>query len=302
MILLTGATGFVGKALMTELLKGGSRVRVLARDTLRAEGVWDEGVEVIKGDVTDRASVEGAFNFGGGGNGGKVDAVYHLVGILTETRGATFSKVHVEGTRNVVEAALGAGVKRYLHVSALGTRLNARSEYHRTKWAAEEIVRSSGLLYTIFRPSVIFGPGDKFTNLFARVIRISPVIALPGDGRGLMQPVYVEDLARFMAFCLKRPETANKVFEVGGPEKMSFDAVIDRIAATLGKRPVKVHLPFALMRRAATFAEKFLPTPPITRDQLIMLAEDNVTTENALFDVAGIKPTNMADGMRGYLA
>jgi NADH dehydrogenase len=297
MILLTGGTGFVGRALLPELLKGGSLVRLLARDQARASGLVGDGVEFVKGDVTDKASVEAAFDFGGG----KITSVIHLVGILTETGKATVERVHVEGTRNIVEATKRFGAKRYLHVSALGTRAGARSAYHRTKWAAEEIVRSSGLAYTIFRPSVMFGPGDKFTNVFAGAMRITPVIAVPGDGKGLMQPVYVGDVARFMAFCLKRVETENKIYEVGGPERLTLDAIIDAIAGVLGKKVVKAHVPLALMRPIAMLSEKFLPTPPITRDQLIMLGEDNVTAERALEEVAGIKPTTLAEGMKGYL-
>jgi NADH dehydrogenase len=294
MILITGGTGLVGGNLVGELLKDGSEVRCLVRDPSKAATLKEAGCELVRGDVTDRTSVLQAFD-------DKIDAVIHLVGILAEPRGTSFGTVHTEATRNVVEACMEKGVRRYLHISALGTRAGARSEYHRTKWDAEEIIRVSGLEYTIFRPSVMFGREDKFTNLFASVIRISPVIMIPGNGKNLMQPLFVKDVAKMMALCLKMQETIGKVYEVGGPDKYTFDDIIDRIAGVLGKGVYKVHVPMALMRPGAALAEAVFPKPPITRDQLLMLEEDNATDENPLEDVFGITPAGFEEGMRTYL-
>ncbi len=297
MILITGATGFVGRSLLSELLKGGTKVRALVRNpspSSRVEKLTKVGIELAEGDVTDAASILSAID-------SKIDTVIHMVGILAPTRGASFKTVHTEGTRNVLDACKERGVNRYLHVSALGTRAGAKSEYHKTKWAAEELVRSSGLDYTIFRPSVIFGEEDKFTNMFARVMRLSPVIMVPGNGRNLMQPIFVEDLVRFMAESLKLPRTVGKVYEVAGQDKLSFDKIIDEIAAALGKKVMKIHVPMELMRPAAGLAEMILPVPPITRDQLLMVAEDNVTEERVLKEVAGIEPTAFSEGIRRYL-
>ena len=299
MIVLTGGTGFVGRHLVAALVgpgrTGPKALRCLVRDPSRAAHLAESGVELVRGDVTDPASVAEAID-------GATEAVIHLVGILAEPRGSSFSKIHVEGTRNVVEACLARGVERYLHVSALGTRPDARSEYHRTKWEAEEIIRASGLAYTIFRPSVIFGPEDKFTNLFARVLRRVPVVVIPGSGKNLFQPVYVDDVAGAIAGSLDMDETAGRVFELGGPRAFTFDETMDEIARALGRRaPLKIHVPMALMRVGAALAEAALPVPPITRDQLLMLEEDNVTDSAALEEVFGITPTAFAEGMRTYL-
>ncbi|MBI5492575.1 MAG: complex I NDUFA9 subunit family protein [Deltaproteobacteria bacterium] len=290
MILVTGGTGFVGRNLIEELLKGRG-VRCLVRHPER--GFPLSGVELVRGDVTDKRSVLGAM--------GGVDAVVHLVGILMESKGSAFRAVHVEGTRNVVEACGESGVARYIHVSALGTRPFARSEYHRTKWEAEEAVRASSLDYTIFRPSVIFGKEDKFTNLFARAMRLSPVIMIPGDGRNKMQPVFVKDLARAMSDSIDMAAAGKATFEAAGPEIYTFDEIIDSIAAVLNKSPFKLHVPMSLMRLNAALLETVLPRPPITRDALLMLEEDNVTADNALINVFGIKPTGFMEGMRTYL-
>lgn len=295
MILLTGATGFVGSNLMKELLKQGLQVRCLLRNPSKAEAVRQSHVEIVKGDVTDKDSIAKALE------DGKVEAAVHLVGILAETGKATFEAIHTQGTKNMVETCKAKGIKRFIHISALGTRENARSKYHKTKWAAEEIIRASGLGYTIFRPSVMFGKEDKFTNLFAGIIKISPFIIIPGNGQNKMQPVFVKDLASAMTMTVKDPRHINKVYEIGGPEKLTFDQTIDAICRVLGKIRLKIHMPISLMRPGAAIAECILRKPPITRDQLLMLEEDNVTDNNALESVFNIKPVRFEEGIRDYL-
>ncbi len=295
MILITGATGFVGTNLLKEMLKQGFQARCLIRNPSKAEGVNQPGVELVKGDVTDRDSITKALE------DGKVETAVHLVGILAETGRATFKAIHTEGTRNMVDACKEKNVKRFVHISALGTRENARSQYHKTKWEAEEIIRASGLDYTIFRPSVLFGKEDKFTNLFANLIKVSPFILIPGNGGNKMQPVSVKDLAAAMTAAIKGAQFVNKVYEIGGAEKLTFDEIIDAICRALGKTRLKIHIPIPLMKIGAAIAEAILPKPPITRDQLLMLEEDNITDNNALEAVFGIKPLRFEDGIREYL-
>jgi NADH dehydrogenase len=294
MILLTGATGFVGGKLIEELLKDSRKVRCLVRDPARATRLGQLGCDLARGDVTDLSSVINAVD-------DKIEGVMHLVGIISETSGASFRAVHIEGTRNVVEACIQKGVKRYFHISALGTRAGATSAYHRSKWEAEEIIRASGLDYTIFRPSIMFGPEDKFVNVLASVMKISPLVMVPGDGKNLFQPVFVKDIARMMASSLEKQEAKKTVYEVGGPERFTFDELIDTIAGVLGKRVLKIHVPMPIMRPGAAVAEVLFPRPPVTRDQLIMLEEDNVTDENSLEEVFGIKPTGLKEGLGTYI-
>src|SRR3990172_4346405 len=259
MILVTGGTGFVGSSLAVELLKKSYKVRVLSRHPERAASLIEAGCQAAMGDVGDISSVLNAITPG-------IEAGVHLVGVLAPPRGASFRAVHVEGTRNVVEACKGMGVARLLHMSALGARPGSASEYHRTKWEAEEIVRSSGLDYTIFRPSVIFGKEDKFTNLFAGIIKISPFIMIPGNGQNKMQPVSVKNLVSAMTIAVKDPQHIHKVYEIAGPEKLTFDQIIDTICRVMGKTRLKIHIPMPLMRPGALIAECIFPKPPITRD------------------------------------
>lgn len=294
MILVTGGTGFVGRNLIRKLLEENRSIRCLVRDPRKAEDLKKAGCELVRGDVTDLPSVIDAVS-------PDVDTVIHLVGVLVESREVKFRDVHVEATRNIVAACRGKGVKRYLHISALGARGNAAAEYHRTKWEAEEVVRGSGLAYTIFRPSVIFGKEDKFTNVLARAIRLSPVIIVPGDGRNRMQPVFVNDVASALVKSIDMEEARHKVFELGGPMAYTFDAIIDEVARVLGRKRLKIHVPMYLMRLNAALLETVLPAPFITRDALLMLEEDNVTDNNALPTVFGITPTPLAEGMKTYL-
>ena len=157
MIVVTGATGFVGQEVVRRARADGHPVRAVVRDTTRARWLArDFGVELFRGDVLFAPSLEGSMQ--------AAQCVIHLVGIINEWRENTFERVHTQATMNVTDAAKKAGVKRYIHMSALGTRPGARSRYHRTKWAAEEYVRQSGLAWTVFRPSLIYGSRDKSIN------------------------------------------------------------------------------------------------------------------------------------------
>ena len=165
-VLVTGATGFVGREVLRQLHHQGHSIRILARNLAsrqaqEATSRW--GAELHRGDVLEPASLEGALN--------GIEAVIHLVGIISEVGESAFEKVHTRGTQNMVAATRQASIRRFIHMSALGTRPNAASRYHRSKWAAEELVRSSGADFTIFRPSLIYGPEDQFINLFAKIIR-----------------------------------------------------------------------------------------------------------------------------------
>lgn len=292
MILVTGGTGFVGSQVIKELLSASFKVRCLARRPPRGQ---PPQYQFAAGDVTRISTVLAAIT-------PEIEAVVHLVGILAEPRGSSYRAVHVEGTRNVVDACRGMGVQRLVHMSALGARRDAPSEYYRTKWEAEEIVRASGLRYTIMRPSVIFGPGDRLTTLFASMARLSPVVPVPGGGRSIVQPVWVGDVAKAFAMALAREDALDKTLELGGPEALSFRELIDMAAsASAGRRRMKASVPMPLMRLYALMLEAFLPNPPVSREALRMLSEDNTTQSNALASFFGIRPTALSEALPGYI-
>ena len=293
MILITGCTGFVGLALARRLAKAGKKVRGLARHPERLKNLEHTNIDWIRGDILDRVALTKAMQ--------DVDQVVHLVGILFENRSATFEQIHTTGSQNVVDIAQQAGVKRYLHMSALGTGPEAKSRYHRSKWQAEEYVRSSKLNATIFRPSVIFGPRDKFTNQFAQIARYSPIMPILGNGQAKMQPIWIGDLVHCLAHALDDPTTINTTFELGGPEQLTFEEIIDAILKTTGKARIKLRLPFPLLKLNATILERFFAHPPITTDQLIMAQENNICANAVDWQRFGIVPRYFHEGIQDYL-
>src|SRR5579859_5313023 len=196
-VFVTGASGFVGEEIVRQLHAAGHSIRILARQprSPRAQEAASEyRAEIHPGNVLDADSLRGGLK--------DCEAVIHLVGIISEIGRNTFENVHTQGTKNMVAAAREAGVKRFAQMSALGTRPDAVSRYHQSKWVAEEIVRGSGLDWTIFRPSIIYGPKDHFVNLFARLARFSPVLPIIGRGDWKLQPVPVGDVAAAFVKCL----------------------------------------------------------------------------------------------------
>jgi uncharacterized protein YbjT (DUF2867 family) len=294
MILVTGATGFVGGHLIERLRKDSLSVRALVRMPDKAQTLKGRGVETAVGDIADAASLEAAME--------GCDKVIHLVGIIQEAPGVTFQGVHVDGTLNILDVAKKAGARHFIFQSALGTRPNAKSQYHRTKWEAEELVRASGIPFTILRSSLIYGPGDLFTIRLAETIRLSPVLPVIGTGQSKIQPIFIDDVVE----CLRKISTSdsylNEMYDIGGPEQLTYEEVTKAIAAALGIKRPTVHVPLFLMRTVAKVAETVLPKPPVTTDQLIMLQEDNVCSMRDIREVFGIEPVKFKAGLQKFLS
>lgn len=295
-IFLTGATGFVGRNVAARLVEDGHELKCVVRSPESGKTTFLKqlSAELTAGDILDADSLTR------GAEG--CDAVMHLVGIIFERRGAGFNQIHVEGTRNALAAAKLAGVKRFVHMSALGTGPNAVSGYHRTKWEAEEAVRGSSLGYTIFRPSIIYGPGGKFIDMLARQVRLLPLVPVIGNGRYRMQPVSVEDVAACFSGCLGNDRAINRVYEIGGPAALSYNEMIDILCRVMGKRRFKIHVPMALVRPVAWLSERFMPKPLLTRDQLAMLLVDNICDIAAMREELDVEPASFEKGLRKIMA
>jgi len=291
-VFVTGGTGFVGKAVIRALQAHGILVRCLVRAGSESHLRGFEAIERAPGDVlTPKGIAESMQGCG---------AVIHLVGIIREHRasGVVFEQLHARATTHIVDAARTAEVPRYLQMSALGVRRDAPSRYHRTKWEAEESVRSSGLDWTIFRPSVIYGPGDGSVSVLARLVRRLPVVPVIGDGRYRLQPVAVEHVAEGFARALEQPATVGQTYEVGGPQSYAFTEILDQIGQALGKTRVrKLHHPLALMRPLVRLLE-LLPFFPLTSDQLIMLEENNVCDPTPFYRDFDLDPIPFPEGLR----
>ena len=290
-VLVTGGTGFIGPHVVHALRAKDTPVRALVRDPARATRLAAWGVELATGDVTDPASLRAACK--------GVDAVIHLVAII-KGRPADFERVMAEGTRNVVAAAQEAGVRRLVLASALG--LDERSKdavpYFAAKWEMERAVKESGLEHVIFRPSFVFGRDGGVLPTFVRLARFAPVTPIIGSGRRRLQPIWVEDLAEYYALAIDEPAAANRTFELGGPEAVSWNEFWERLKRVLGVRRPSVHVPVGALRLQAGLTER-LPGAPVTRDQLTMLElGDNVVTDASAVETFKLPLVALDDQLR----
>ena len=286
-ITVFGGSGFIGRNIVRELAQQGAWVTVGCRDVegakhLKVQGVVGQvtpvHVDVTKGDNI-AAALQGA------------DMAINLCGILFESGRNRFDAVQGTAPGVIAAEAAKAGVSKFVHVSAIGADANSASKYARSKAAGEAAVKSAFPTATILRPSVVFGPDDDFFNRFGAMAEAISILPLIGGGRTKFQPVYVDDVARAAFVALTSDTTEGKTYELGGPTIYTLKEVMELVVAQTARKCRMVEIPFWLASLKATFLE-LLPTPPLTRDQVILLKSDNVVSEGAatLADL-GIKPT-----------
>jgi NADH dehydrogenase len=300
-VLVTGGTGFVGEEVVRRLKEEGHGVRLLVRHggSRRVKEIGLRyGGELQAGDVTERETLATGWQ--------GIEAVIHLVGIISEVGKTTFERVHALGTQNMVEGAKRAGIRRFIHMSALGTRPNAVARYHQSKWAGEEAVRGNGLDFTIFRPSLIYGPKDKFVNLFAKMSRFSPVLPVMSRPGVKFQPVSVETVAKAFVGALTEPRSFGQTYDLCGPERFTLPELLNEILAVLGRKRWKLQVPPGLARCQAAMLEFIFPrllgkAPPLNRDQLLMLQEDNVGDSGPATKMFGLRQRGFREGIGRFL-
>lgn len=269
-VFVTGGTGYVGQPIVDELLQRGHRVTLLTREEDHAD-TWKSKVNVVVGDILDPTSLKLGLQ--------DANAVIHLVGIIREhpRKGVTMDRIHIEGTAAIVSASRAVGIKRFIHMSALGARPDAFTAYHKSKWQAEKQIRQSGLPFTIFRPSVIFGrggPGLTFVSQLIDVVQSTPFVPIIGSGEYPLQPVHVSVVASAFVDALTSSNTIGETFELGGPVIVNYEDVVRQIMTALNKQKPVMHIPLALMQTLVQ-SLSWLPRFPLSRDQLAMLIEGN---------------------------
>src|SRR6266446_5913051 len=288
-ITVFGGTGFIGRHLVARLLRSGKKLRMAVRHPRRVQVTTElpQAAELIRADVLDDVAVGGAV--------AGTDTVVNLVGILTETTSQTYRAIHVEAARRVALAAQRHGVTRLIHISALGSSLTSPAISDRTKAEGEQAVREVFPQATIVRPSLVFGEDDHFFTRFAAMIRSSPVLPLIGGGMTRFQPIFVHDVTAGLLELLKRPDTAGKTYEFGGPQVYSFKALLELLLTALNRQRVLIPIPFALAEMQAGLFE-LLPNPPLTRDQVRLLKTDKVVSgaEPTLGDL-GVQPRSLEE-------
>jgi uncharacterized protein YbjT (DUF2867 family) len=288
-VLVTGGTGFVGPKIIHALRAEDRPVRVLARKPERHEQMRAWGCEVVQGDMTDppslRRAVEGC------------DAVVHLVAILLGKPEA-FERVMVQGTRDLIAAAEDAGVKRFVLMSALGTneRTKDLTPYFHAKWEEEQALQQSGLDHTIFRPSFVFGRDGGVLGGLIRLIRWSPVTPIVGTRQ--LQPIWIEDIAAYFARSLHVGKKGNGTWELGGPDRITWEELNERLRRRMGKRRLAFRVPMGLVQAGATVGELLPPLRGARSGVEMLEVDDNVTDIGPAVETFGIQPISLDEQLR----
>jgi uncharacterized protein YbjT (DUF2867 family) len=293
-----GGSGFVGRAIVRALAQQGLQIRVACRRPELAE------VTKTAGDVGQivlvRANLRMPQSIGPAITGSQ--AVINAVGIPFQKGKQKYQAVHVAGARALADAATAAGVQRLIHISGIGAdNRSTRNRFVRSKVEGESAIVAGFPTATILRPSVVFGPDDKFFNRLAQTAVSAPFMPLIGNGKARVQPVYDADVGRAVVAVLERPGTTASVFELGGPRIYTYREIAELTLREIARSKSIVSVPAGLLKLAAFFAE-FLPTPPITRDQVDLMTHDNVVRQGAqTFATLGIEPTAVEPILPTYL-
>ena len=293
MILVTGGTGFVGPKVVQALRERDLQVRCLVRkpSTEAAQGLVELGCELVHGDVTDAPSLRRAVD------GSEV--VVHLVAIRQGPK-QKFEQVMEQATRDLVAASQEAGVRRFVLMSALGTSEETKDlvPYYHAKWEMEQAVSGSGLEHVVFRPSFIFARDGGILATFKRLAQLAPVTPIIGSGERRLQPIWIEDVGAYFAEGVQRSGVAG-VFELGGPDAVTWNEFWQRLKRTLGQRRPSIHVPVGLMRVNALITERLPGEIPLTRDLLTMLEHnDNVVSNDAAVQTFGLPLVPLDEQLR----
>lgn len=285
MILITGATGYVGQNLVSKLSKD-QRVRCF----VTIEKSVGDNVDFVRGDLSDINSLEEATR--------GISSVVHLAAVIKSRRREEFVKVNVEGTKNLLSACIKNKVKRFIYISSYDVILRNKNDYAFSKIQAEDIVKNSGLDYIIIRPTVIYGRGDKrnLGMLFGLIKKYSfaPVI---GSGNYKLQPVYVEDVVEAIVKCLEIKK-AKKTYFVGGPEALTFNEVVNKTSEVLSKRAVKLHIPLPIIKLFLKSYEKVFRNPFMTYNELLSTIEDKTCDISETEKELGFRPISFEEGLK----
>lgn len=290
-----GGAGFIGRHVVQALAAQGYQVIVPTRDVtsaqfLKVSGAVGQVVPVAWGGGDCAPLLRGA------------TGVVNLIGILFERGRNNFEAIHAALPRRIAQAAQAAGVRAFVHISAIGADASSPAAYARSKARGEAGVREIFPAATILRPSVLFGAEDNFLNQFAAMARWSPFLPLIGGGHTRFQPVYVGDVVAAVVAGLTRPVTAGKTYELGGPQVLSFKEILAYILQVIGRKRCLLNLPWAVARFQASLLQ-LMPTPLLTVDQVRLLQTDNIVAPQALtLATLGITPTPLALIAPAYLA
>jgi uncharacterized protein YbjT (DUF2867 family) len=292
-VIVAGGTGFLGKALVSELIENRHQVVLLRRPSSKSKVPEMPEIQAVEVDIENPIV---STDFTG-------DVIINLIGIIREfpSKGITFHKSHYLVTKHLVDFARASGIKRFLQMSALGVKPDAQIGYEQTKFAAECYLRESGLDWTIFRPSIVVGPNAGLIGLLSKMISRLPVVPVIGNGCYRVQPVYIKDVIAGFVKSLGNDRAIGRVFEFGGPEIMTFDQMIDTLGDAIGKSRLRIfHQPIWMLRLMAALFGRF-SWFPVTKDQIIMLLEESYTEDKSYFEFFGITPKSFSQALEEFI-
>ena len=294
-VLVTGAAGLVGIHTCRELTKNGWQVRALIRDPARAAMALGQlPVEFRVGDARDATTLRSALSGCG--------AVVHLAAIAIEKKGESYRESNTAATERLISAARAENVQRIIFMSQNGADSRSPYPFLRSKGVAQDSIKTSGLRWTILRPSVIFGPEDQFVNVLGRLIRLTPkIFPLPNGGKARFQPIAADDVARVVRLCLEKKESVGQVYELGGAVPLTLREMTERILIAMGTGRMLIPVSVKVLRPIVALAQRVLPNPPVTSSLLDLLALDNTVAKNALTENFKIVPVPFAGDELQYL-
>lgn len=293
-IAVAGGSGFIGRAIVRSLGADSSiRIRVLSRHPEKARNaLWESHAEFVAADVTVPSSVCAAI----AGADTIIDTVqFDGYPVEKPRRGLTFDRIDLGAVRALLTAAVATNTRQFIYISGAAADEASRHPAFRAKGLAERAIRESGLTYTIFRPSLVYGPGDAVISNFARLLRIAPIFAVPGTGKQRLQPVHVDDLAACVAMAVSG-RGRNGIYDVGGPDLMTFDEMTEAIMTAIGRRRRIVHIPERMLRAMGAIAER-LPGPLFSRDAAAFVIADNVCDPAPLTAEFGVSLRTFESGL-----
>ena len=294
MILVTGAGGFVGSRVVDRLVSEGFAVRALVRNTATTLARFPAGVAIVAGDVTRPETLGPAFD--------GIDMLVHSAFITADRKqgpGVNYQATNVAGSRNVIEAARGAGVRHSVVVSGLGTKPSRPGSYMHGRYLGEQAVRESGITWSMVGASIQFGSGSAFIEGLTDLIRSAPVVPMVGSGRLRFQPIWVEDVVTCVVTMLKQPgQYAGRKIDIGGPEYLTYAEILDLLMETMHVHRLKIPAPVPAVVLGAHMMELLLAKPPITVAATDLFAFDNITTLDAVQREFGFSPRSLRDYLR----
>ena len=291
-IFITGSTGFVGSEIVKLLIKENYKIFALVRNKNKLPNA--NNLIAIEGNILEPYTYEDILK--------ECDILINLVGIIREfpKKGVTFQNLHIKAVANLINITKNSNITKIIHMSANGAQENAVTNYHKTKFQGQQLVVNSGITYTIFQPSVIYGPNDEFINMLSKVMSKTPIFSYFGNGKQLLQPTSVEEVAEIFVKSIKNQKTDNQIFTVCGNKILTYKEILQLILKIKNSKKLLIPVPIFLVKIAIRLFGK-LDSFPLTKDQFHMLLEGNICNNRQIFKILNIRDINIEEKLREYL-